>query len=106
MYSWEAEPEVTDDWQAAAYAAFESMLDAWRVRYPEVEASSVQASAHPAMAILDAAEKAQLVVLGRHRVRKMAGLALGSVTRAVLHYAECPVLVVPTGEEPTGEEEA
>jgi nucleotide-binding universal stress UspA family protein len=99
MYAWEAEPEVTDDWQAAAYAAFESMLDAWRVKYPEVEAGSVQTVAHPAMAILDAAEKAQLVVLGRHRVRKMPGRALGSVTRAVLHYAECPVLVVPTGEE-------
>jgi nucleotide-binding universal stress UspA family protein len=48
------------------------------------------------MAVLDAAEQAQLVVLGRHTDGRLGGFAFGSVTRAVLHYAECPVMVAPT----------
>ncbi len=48
------------------------------------------------MAVLDAAEQAQLVVLGRHKDSRFSGFGFGSVTRAVLHYTTCPVLVVPT----------
>lgn len=48
------------------------------------------------MAVLDAAEHAQLVILGRQPDGKLGAFPFGSVTRAVRHYSECPVMVVPT----------
>ncbi len=83
-------------WEQEAHAEFDKVLDVWRARFPDVEVEAVRSHSHPAMAVLDAAERAQLVVLGRHADGKLGGFAFGSVTRAVLHYAECPVMVVPT----------
>ena len=59
------------------------------------ELQRVTASPSTAAAILEAAEEAQLVVLGRHPAGVFGGFAFGSVARAVLHYAETPVMVVP-----------
>jgi nucleotide-binding universal stress UspA family protein len=52
--------------------------------------------AHPAGAVIDEAHKAraQLIVVGARRQSKLSGFPLGSVTRAVLHHADCPVAVV------------
>ena len=93
-----ATPAVAE-WEEQAHDEFDRVLNAWRGRHPEVELSGVRSHLQPAMAVLDAAEKAQLVVLGRHVSHRLGGFAFGSVTRAVLHYAECPVLVVPTDND-------
>ncbi|QNN51523.1 universal stress protein [Nocardioides mesophilus] len=77
-------------------AALEGFLEAWRHRFPEVEVSAHDRAGHPAVVVLDAAADAQLVILGRRNSSRFSGFGFGSVTRAVLHYAECPVLVVPT----------
>lgn len=74
----------------------EAMLTGLAESHPGVEVRAVDEDQHPAMAVLDAAGPAQLLVLGRHKDSRFAGFGFGSVTRAVLHYAECPVLVVPT----------
>lgn len=87
------------DWLAESEEAFDKVLDAWRTRWPEVDLRIVHSADHPATAVLDAAEDAQLVLLGRHAEHPRTGFGFGSVTRAVLHYAECPVVVVPS--EPT-----
>lgn len=83
-------------WEQEAHAEFDKVLDVWRALFPDVEVEAVHAHGHPAMAVLEAAEHAQLVVLGRHTDGRLGGFAFGSVTRAVLHYSECPVMVVPT----------
>ena len=89
-----------DEWEREAHAQFAKVLEPWRERFPEVEVVPVPSSHHPATAVLDQAEKgAQLVVLGRHATNRLSGFAFGSVTRAVLHYAHVPVLVVPTDED-------
>jgi nucleotide-binding universal stress UspA family protein len=68
----------------------------WRERFPQVEVRSYVTDHQPAMALLDEAESgAQMVVLGRRQAHRFDGFGFGSVTRAVLHYAEVPVLVVP-----------
>lgn len=72
------------------------VLAPWQEQHPSVQVECRDTRNHPAMAVLDAAESAQLIVLGRHKDSRFAGFGFGSVTRAVLHYATCPVAVVPT----------
>lgn len=84
-----------NEWELAATAEFDSILDRWRDLFADVDVRAVHSRSHPAMAVLEAAEHAQLVVLGRHTDGRLGGFAFGSVTRAVLHYSECPVIVVP-----------
>lgn len=106
VYGWEA--PATYSWDAdivsGAISAheqegqrrFEEFLATWTARFPEVTVRPMRAHRHPATAVLDAAEESQLVVLGRHQAGAFGGFAVGSVARTVLHYAETPVLVVPT----------
>lgn len=96
-YSWDptAMAGATAQWEQEAHAEFDKVLDVWRERFPDVKVEAVHSHSHPAMAVLDAAEHAQFVVLGRHTNGKLGGFAFGSVTRAVLHYSACPVMVVP-----------
>lgn len=49
----------------------------------------------PAVALLQAAVGADLIVLGARHRHHHPGLQLGSVNHAVLHHAPCPVAVVP-----------
>lgn len=85
-------------WKAEARAEFDKVVGVWERHFPHVRLSMVRSDLHPATAILEAAERAQLVVLGRHASSRFTGFAFGSVTRAVLHYSSCPVMVVPTDE--------
>lgn len=54
----------------------------------------------PLPALLDAAATSRLVVLGRHGIHRALGSRLGPVTRAVLHDAPCPVVLLPTTSHP------
>ncbi len=90
--------EGVAQWKADARAEFDEVVEAWAKRFPHVRLSTVRSDLHPATAVLEAAERAQLLILGRHASSRFSGFAFGSVTRAVLHYADCPVLVVPTDE--------
>jgi len=105
VHGWEppgttAELPEDDGGELAARARFDELVAWWQDRFPEVEARKRASPLHPAMAVLDQAEAgAQLVMLGRHHSNRFAGFGFGSVTRAVLHYAEVPVLVVPTPDD-------
>jgi nucleotide-binding universal stress UspA family protein len=84
-------------WAADAKRAVEGVLRSWREKYPDVEAVARQKCAHPARGLLDASEHAQLLVLGRlSSSARLTGLPFGSVTRAVLHYSQLPVAIVPS----------
>ncbi|MTE14329.1 universal stress protein [Nocardia aurantiaca] len=77
-------------------------------RYPDVTVHRVVALDTPVRALLEQADKAQLVVVGSHGRGGFAGMMLGSVSTALLHLAQCPVLVVrqpsqTRAEEPAGQ---
>jgi nucleotide-binding universal stress UspA family protein len=51
---------------------------------------------HPAQAMVDAAQGADLVVVGSRGLGNVRGMLLGSVSHHLVHHASCPVVVVPT----------
>lgn len=55
--------------------------------------------AYPADVLTEASHTASMVVVGTRGHGGFAGLLLGSVSRAVLNRAVCPVLVIPTEPE-------
>ncbi|MGW5401182.1 universal stress protein [Streptomyces sp. NPDC003952] len=64
--------------------------------YPDVTVEAVVAPGDPAGRLVTASQRADLIVVGRHRRRLRAdSLLMGSVSNAVLLHALCPVAVVP-----------
>ena len=71
-------------------------LAGFQEQYPDVEVRRRPVCDRPADAILDEAQHAQLVVVGSHGRGGFAGMLLGSVSTAVVHGAEVPVIVART----------
>ncbi|WP_433567522.1 universal stress protein [Nocardia sp. CA-151230] len=64
--------------------------------YPDVQVRRILVRDRPIQSLLDAAENAQLLVVGSHGRGGFAGMLLGSTSNALLHSVECPMIVVPT----------
>ncbi|WP_330180114.1 universal stress protein [Nocardia sp. NBC_01503] len=63
-------------------------------RYPEVTVERVVACDTPVRALLEHADKAQLLVVGSHGRGGVKGMLIGSTSTTLLHLAPCPMLVV------------
>ncbi|GGP94175.1 universal stress protein [Streptomyces melanogenes] len=75
--------------------ALEEALQPWRAKYPQVRIEPRCVADRPAARLVEAAEDAALLVVGR-RIRSHGGLVrIGPVTHAVLHHARTPIAVVP-----------
>lgn len=85
-----------DDLAERATAALAGHISEAERLHREVRVQPVTAADHPAQVLLDRAEGAALLVVGRHG-RARSGAPLGSVSHAVAHYARCPVAVVGPG---------
>lgn len=91
-----ATPLVTD-WDEVADAqqlVTDALLAPWRNRYPDVPVARVLARSDPSVALVTAAQAAELLVVGSRGRGGFASLLLGSVSRRVLAHATCPVAVV------------
>ncbi|MBF9067031.1 universal stress protein [Streptacidiphilus fuscans] len=73
--------------------ALREAVAAAHARFPVVESTSAELSGDPARVLVEEAEKASLLVVGRRRHRPVS--ALGPVAHAAVHYSRCPVAVVP-----------
>ncbi|WP_189027943.1 universal stress protein [Nocardia rhizosphaerihabitans] len=79
--------------QTEAEAVLAESLAGYAEKYPEVAVDRVVVQDRPAAALLAVAEGAQLIVVGSHGRGGFAGMTLGSVAQAVLHGAECPLII-------------
>ncbi|MGV9251982.1 universal stress protein [Streptomyces sp. NPDC003697] len=76
-----------------------------RLRHPGVEVMAEQVLGHPAESLVEAAEEAELLVLGSRGLSGVAGFMVGSVGLAVVARAERPVVLVRAGEQAADEHE-
>lgn len=65
-----------------------------RTGYPDLEAELELVDEPARPALLEAGEKARLLVVGPRGMSEIRGLLLGSVSQAMVHQAPCPVAVV------------
>jgi nucleotide-binding universal stress UspA family protein len=69
-------------------------LAGWREQHADLPIEERVLSGHPAGALVDLSKRAVLVVVGARGRGGFAGMLLGSVSQTLLHYADCPVMVV------------
>ncbi|HEY3002139.1 MAG TPA: universal stress protein [Kribbellaceae bacterium] len=98
LYSWDNAmlSDVEQTWERRAREELDRTVQQWQEKYPDADVRGELRQGHPAEGLLDASigREAQLVVVGGRRHNRLTGLVLGSVARAVLHHADCPVAVV------------
>ncbi len=84
------------DWlemKSSEDAALAERLAGWQEDYPDVTVRRLVVCDHPARALIEHSEEAQLVVVGSHGRGGFAGMLLGSVSAAVIQSARMPVIV-------------
>ncbi|GGS90636.1 universal stress protein [Nonomuraea spiralis] len=96
-------PEISfdlDEVRAGQREVIQSRTTGWRERYPDVNVVEDVQSAHPVEALTGV--PSDLIVVGSHGRGAFGALLLGSVSRGVLHHAQCPVAVVRPPEHRDG----
>lgn len=66
----------------------------WSQKFPDVVVELLVTRDQPAHHLLERSARAQLVVVGSRGHGQVVGMALGSVSNALVHRARCPVAVV------------
>lgn len=82
--------------ESGAHRLVDDMIERLGGTAASVEVERTVVPGGPASALLDAAEGADLVVVGRRGVGGFGRLLLGSVSEHVARHVACPVVVVPT----------
>ncbi|MET8542403.1 universal stress protein [Kitasatospora sp. NPDC004799] len=83
---------------AEEHGGLAQALDPWRARHPEVTVTAELVRGKAAVALVDAAAPARLLVVGRRTRRlPLRHHHLGPVAHAAIHHVHCPVAVVPYG---------
>ncbi|WP_028927717.1 universal stress protein [Pseudonocardia acaciae] len=68
-------------------------LAGWAEKYPDVEVRRVVARCRPTPALLEHSAGASVLVVGSRGRGGFAGMLLGSVSRALIQHASCPVII-------------
>jgi nucleotide-binding universal stress UspA family protein len=97
-----ADQATREEWADRATRALEPVLEPFRARYPVVPVTVDVRHSPPAEAVLAAAERSTLLVLGRRHHLLPLGTHLGPVARAALGHSPVPVLMTPEVLAETG----
>ena len=92
-----AADEHSGDERERAHARFDEILDAHEAEIGSPRFERRFQFADPTIALLDEADRADLVVVGQRGHSGLSAAILGSVTTHVLHHSPVPVAVVPEG---------
>ncbi|HUR09142.1 MAG TPA: universal stress protein [Nonomuraea sp.] len=95
VHAWrgfEAEPSDRDE--RGGRLVLRDVLAGYREEHPGVDVIEEAVRGHPVEVLRQAAEGADLLVVGSHGYGAFAGLVMGSVSQAMLHHSPCPLAVV------------
>ena len=84
----------TSEQDATERADLQARLEPWRGKYPQVPVEVVLTHDGAAAALVQASERARLIVVGSRGHGPLAGALLGSAGLQLLHHADCPVHIV------------
>jgi nucleotide-binding universal stress UspA family protein len=87
-------PPPSADTMEAAEGALGRVVDDLRAAHPEIAIEGEIFAGAPERALADAADNASLVVVGSRGHHAVGEVLMGSVGRALLHHAHCPVAIV------------
>jgi len=88
---------LTVDWsphEERARVVLAERLAGWQEKFPDVEVKRTVRRGDPARTLLRRAAGSQLLVVGTRGHGRLAGLALGSTSQALVQHAEIPVAVI------------
>jgi nucleotide-binding universal stress UspA family protein len=74
-------------------------LAGWQQEFPDVKVTQQVSRDRPVRSLLDAAQTAQLLVVGSRGRGGFTGMLLGSTSHALLHHCPCPIAVVRTDQK-------
>ncbi|MFI7296408.1 universal stress protein [Streptomyces sp. NPDC050121] len=92
---WGVDHDITEEITQDAQKQLSKALRPWCEKYPQVNVADSIRLASPAKAVVQAAEGAALLVVGRRKHRPGLAPHLGPVAQAAIHHGRCPVAVVP-----------
>jgi nucleotide-binding universal stress UspA family protein len=82
--------------------ALDSLKSKILITHPEIEIETYLDQGSPVMALLKDSEDASMIVVGTKGVGSGRSLLMGSVSYAIAHRAERPVMLVPESAKRTG----
>jgi nucleotide-binding universal stress UspA family protein len=91
------------DWLARAELRVAEMIAGWHDDYPDTVVQRHFIRAHPVRALIEESHDLDLLYVGTNGSSAMSGLVLGTVARAVLAGAACPVALVRKGSARVGD---
>ncbi|MEW2433268.1 universal stress protein [Streptomyces caniferus] len=92
---WGVDPDAAAEVVKEADGELRDVISPWRDRFPDVPTELTLLPENGTRAIVQTAQKAVLLAVGRRRHRPFLAPRVGSVAHAAIHHVTCPLAVVP-----------